>query len=136
MVSYSLPRACRGERTCPELEFTLSLSKGRIEKMGEKRDNEGNMAEIKVNKKSEMGNKWFFEVLVGDMDFLVEVEKDYWQKLTSEKMAPEDLVKKSFEFLLAREPKESILRSFNLKLISNYFPEYEGEIARLPRLSE
>jgi len=86
------------------------------------------MAEINVNKKSELGNKLFFEVLVGDMDFLVEVEKEYWQKLTAGNMAPEDLVKKSFEFLLAREPKESILRSFNLKVINKYFPEYEGEI--------
>jgi hypothetical protein len=74
------------------------------------------------------------------------VEKDYWQKLTqgtrpprlSEQardgglgnMSPEDLVKKSFEFLLEREPKESILRSFNLKIISNYFPEYEKEIGK------
>lgn len=40
----------------------------------------------------------------------------------------ESLVRASFEFLLEREPRESILRSFDLPLISRYFPEYEREI--------
>ena len=88
------------------------------------------MSEIKINKKSEEENKWIFEVFVDNTAFIVEVEKDYWQKLTQGKMAAEGLVKKSFEFLLAREQKESILRSFNLKVINNYFPEYEGEIEK------
>lgn len=38
---------------------------------------------------------------------------------------PTDLVRRSFEFLLEREPKESILRSFELPVIGRYFPEYE-----------
>lgn len=41
---------------------------------------------------------------------------------------PSDLVRRSFEFLLAREPKESILRSFELPAIGRYFPEYERSI--------
>jgi len=41
---------------------------------------------------------------------------------------PEGLVRRSFEFLLARESKESILRSFGLTEIGRYFPEYEREI--------
>jgi hypothetical protein len=43
---------------------------------------------------------------------------------------PEDLVRRSFVFLLAREPKESILSRFDLPLIGRYFPEYEREIRR------
>ena len=43
---------------------------------------------------------------------------------------PEDLVRRSFVFLLAREPKESILGRFDLPLIGRYFPEYEHEIRR------
>jgi hypothetical protein len=39
-------------------------------------------------------------------------------------------VRRSFEFLLEREPKESILASFDLTVIARYFPEYESEIAR------
>jgi hypothetical protein len=41
----------------------------------------------------------------------------------------EELVRRSFEFLLARESKESILTSFDLSVIGRYFPEYE-EIVR------
>ena len=41
---------------------------------------------------------------------------------------PERLIEASFEFLLEREPKESILSSFDLPVIARYFPEYPGEI--------
>jgi len=39
-----------------------------------------------------------------------------------------DLVKRSFEFLLAREANTSILREFDLSTIERYFPEYAREI--------
>jgi hypothetical protein len=42
--------------------------------------------------------------------------------------SPEDLVGRSFAFLLVREPKESILRRFDLIEIGRYFPEYERTI--------
>lgn len=42
----------------------------------------------------------------------------------------EQLVKRSFEFLLEREPKESILRSFELPVIERYFQEYPKEIRK------
>lgn len=41
---------------------------------------------------------------------------------------PDDLVRRSFEFLLDREPKEAILRTFDLTVIGRYFPDYEGSI--------
>ena len=41
---------------------------------------------------------------------------------------PGVLIKASFEFLLEREAKESILRSFELSVIERYFPEYPEEI--------
>ena len=43
---------------------------------------------------------------------------------------PERLLEASFEFLLAREPKESILRSFELPVIVRYFPDYPAAIRR------
>ena len=61
----------------------------------------------------------------------VVVERTYRDKLAGTGVPVEQLVQKSFEFLLTREPKESILRSFNLPLIGRYFPEYETEIRRL-----
>jgi hypothetical protein len=38
-----------------------------------------------------------------------------------------DLVRRSFEFLLEREPPESILRRFDLAVIQRYFPEYDRQ---------
>lgn len=54
----------------------------------------------------------------------VEVGKEDYEKLTGGRIAPGTLVEKSFEFLLEREPKESILRSFDLNVISKYFRDY------------
>lgn len=51
-----------------------------------------------------------------------------YQKLAGGKVSAEELVRKSFEFLLEREPKESILGKFDLPVIGRYFPEYEREI--------
>lgn len=42
--------------------------------------------------------------------------------------SPEELVRRSFEFLLQRESKESILRDFELSVIPRYFPEYDQVI--------
>jgi hypothetical protein len=52
------------------------------------------------------------------------------QRLSGGKTQPEELLKRSFEFLLEREPKESILARFDLPVIARYFPEYEREIRR------
>ena len=38
----------------------------------------------------------------------------------------ETLVKDSFDFLLQRESKETILREFDLEVIKRYFPQYDG----------
>lgn len=43
---------------------------------------------------------------------------------TNNKISKEELIKFSFEFLLERESNTSILSSFELNIISKYFPEY------------
>lgn len=60
----------------------------------------------------------------------VTVPHDYYQKLTGGRVSVNELVKRSFEFLLEREPKESILKRFDLQVINRYFPEYEREIKK------
>jgi hypothetical protein len=40
----------------------------------------------------------------------------------------ERLVYETIAFLLEREPKESILRAFDITVVSRYFPEFESEI--------
>jgi hypothetical protein len=44
--------------------------------------------------------------------------------------SPEAFVRDCFAFLLEREPKESILRSFDVGVIGGYFPEFEREMGR------
>ncbi len=92
------------------------------------------MKNIKIKKEEQTENGWNFLVEVGDnedkIEYSVTLDKEYYQKLTDGKHTPAELVEKSFEFLLARELKESILREFNLRVISNYFPEYEDEIIK------
>ena len=60
----------------------------------------------------------------------VTVSPNDYTRLTSGKIEPEELVRRSFEFLLEGEPKESILTRFDLSVIGRYFPEYEKEIKR------
>lgn len=61
---------------------------------------------------------------------VVTLQPEYHQRLADGTAAPEELLKRSFEFLLEREPKESILARFELPAIARYFPEYEHEIKR------
>jgi hypothetical protein len=55
-------------------------------------------------------------------------QRDFEQLTGGKATTPEELVRKSFEFLLEREPKHQILRQFDLPAISRYFPEYAAEI--------
>jgi len=55
----------------------------------------------------------------------------YYEKLTGKRVAPEVLVEKSFRFLIDRESNTSILRSFDLPVIGQYFPEYERVIKEM-----
>jgi hypothetical protein len=58
----------------------------------------------------------------------VTLKSAYYEKLTNQRVTPEVLVEKSFEFLLERESNTSILSSFDLPVIAQYFPEYERVI--------
>jgi hypothetical protein len=43
--------------------------------------------------------------------------------------SPEAFVRRCFAFLLEREPKESILKRFDVAVIGHYFPEFESRMA-------
>jgi hypothetical protein len=70
---------------------------------------------------TESGSETSHDVTVSPSDYI---------RFTNGQVEPEQLVRRSFEFLLEREPKESILTRFDLSVISRYFPEYESEIKR------
>jgi len=91
------------------------------------------MARIEVVKKA-VDKGWELTVTVteenGWTGHVVSLSKDVHERLTGGAISPEECVRRSFEFLLKREPKESILGSFELTVISRYFPEFEREISK------
>lgn len=66
----------------------------------------------------------------GETHHRVTLQQSDYERLSGNQVDAETLVAESFRFLLERESKESILRSFDLTVISRYFPEYEREIAQ------
>jgi hypothetical protein len=50
------------------------------------------------------------------------------ERLTRGGHSPERCIEAAFRFLLDREPKEAILRRFDVTVISSYFPEFEREL--------
>ena len=91
------------------------------------------MSDILVKQLSpETEGGYTFDVTVTEDDsrtsHRVSVSEDYCAKIGKGATSPQELVEASFHFLLEREPKESILRSFDLPEISRYFPQYESEI--------
>ena len=75
---------------------------------------------------------------ISDNEFLVTVSKsnvtkhtvyiseDTFLAFSKGKLTKEQLIKKSFLFLLQREDQSSILEAFDLSIIANYFPEYNN----------
>lgn len=86
------------------------------------------MIEVKRKNQQEFTVKVEKEGVSKEYD--VSLDDEYWQDLTGGKIDKEKLIKKSFEFLLEREPKESILPRFNLRIINQYFPEFKEEIKK------
>jgi hypothetical protein len=58
----------------------------------------------------------------------VTVSRDELQRYAPGTNDPQRLVEASFTYLLEREPKESILRSFSIGTIERYFPSFAAEI--------
>ena len=89
------------------------------------------MSEIAVVSSPVEGG-WVARVTVADgvssREFQVTVSSAELARLDPSAAEPTELVRRSFEFLLAREPIESILRSFGLSVIGRYFAEYEATI--------
>ncbi|MEX1014060.1 MAG: hypothetical protein WDZ80_02785 [Candidatus Paceibacterota bacterium] len=86
---------------------------------------------IKIIKENKIDDGWEFIVQIGDSEnyqYKVHLNEEYYKKLTDEEIKPGQLIEKSFQFLLEREPKTSILKEFNLEIINKYFPEYEENI--------
>lgn len=71
-----------------------------------------------------------YAVMVQDdtskISYRVTVSDPLYQKLTQGKVGKCDCVKAAFRFLLDHEPKEYILKQFDLSVISEYFSNFEA----------
>jgi len=83
---------------------------------------------VEVRKKNEQEFVVTIEEKGSTTEHAVTLDDGYYQNLTDGKINREEFIKKSFEFLLKRESKESILSEFNLRVINNYFPVFEEEL--------
>jgi len=89
------------------------------------------MPTIKIDT-TEAETGWAFKVTVSNGTSTVHnvnLSKEYYSHLSLPDVKPDKLVESSFMFLLEREPKEMILGTFDLQIISRYFPEYETRIS-------
>jgi hypothetical protein len=68
----------------------------------------------------------------GSSEHVVTLSGSDWERLRRGYRSPEELIRSSFAFLLEREPRTSILDSFDVSQISTFFPEFEREIVRRP----
>jgi hypothetical protein len=81
----------------------------------------------------ENDNPLHFSVVVSEggsqTQHKVTMDRAVAQQLSAGKTSPEGLVQAAFLFLLEREPKESILGSFDITLIAKYFPDFPHKVA-------
>lgn len=92
------------------------------------------MPDIKI-KTRETNLGWHFSVDITDdngssSQHRVTMDRDFITRIGAH-YRPEKVVEKSFEFLLSREPKESILQEFDITIISHYFPNYITNLEKL-----
>ncbi len=70
-------------------------------------------------------------VFVDEKEFEVFVSHEQYEQLTRGHEEVESLVRRTFEFLLAREPKEVIMHQFDLDTVARFFPEYPDKIRHM-----
>lgn len=94
------------------------------------------MPEVEIVEKEKNRQSIIFDVTVSDQDatthHVVTLDLAYYRELTQDKVSPEELVLCSFFFLFEKEDRENILRTFNIRDIAKYFPDYENAIRTTP----
>jgi hypothetical protein len=73
-----------------------------------------------------------FEVTVrdanGETSHHVTMARETCERLSAGGHTPEQCIDAAFRFLLDREPPQSILRRFDVTVISRYFPDFEQKL--------
>ena len=90
------------------------------------------MITVRRVEKGGEGDLLAFDVAVrnegSETNHRVTISRKLCERLTGGEHTPDQAVEASFRFLLDREPKECILRRFDISVISSYFPEFEREL--------
>lgn len=89
---------------------------------------------LDVDRRSD-GDPLGFRVAIDDgrgtSEHSVTLARGDYERLSNDEEPAEQFVERCFLFLLERESKESILATFDIAVISRYFPEFETEIGRV-----
>ena len=90
------------------------------------------MADIAVTRTNEGDDAFTFEVGVSEAGsssrHVVTLARSDFDAQGDRFSEPEDFVRRCIEYLLEREPKESILASFDVHDIGTYFPEFNRDV--------
>ena len=90
------------------------------------------MAEVEVQTTGEDEQRFSFDVSVTEAGSTsrhqVTLARDDYVEQGDRWSSPDEYVRRCFEFLLEREPKESILARFDIRDIGTYFPEFKRGI--------
>ena len=54
----------------------------------------------------------------------VTLDEDFLNNVNIKNLSEEQIIHKSFLFLLSKEPNTSILKKFNIEVIASYFPDF------------
>ena len=73
-------------------------------------------------------NQYVVTIAEADHEFKVELDPEFYQALCAGGVTHEWVLVQSFHFLLERESVGQILPQFNLRQISDYFPEFVTEM--------
>ena len=63
-----------------------------------------------------------------ETEHIIVISEEMYKDLTNKRISKEQLIDFSFKFLLKRECNSSILKTFAIEEISNYFPEYTNSL--------
>ncbi len=73
-----------------------------------------------------------FEVTLSDgrseSKYIAKLTDVYYNRLAKGKISKEELIKRSFEFLLKKESRDFLQPKFDLREIKKYFPDYEDNV--------
>jgi hypothetical protein len=90
------------------------------------------VTDVAVTKREERDDSFTFEVVVNESGtpsrHVVTMSRGDYEAQGERFSSPEEFVRRCFDFLLEREPKESILERFDVRDIGRYFPEFNRDV--------